>query len=66
MDQGAPPRELTEAERRAVEYGIDLSLIDENLRLTPLERIRQHDAAVGEILELQRIREERAAYGSAP
>lgn len=37
------------------ENGIDLSLIRSNLKLTPLERIRRHDAAVIEILELQRI-----------
>ncbi|MFT5410067.1 MAG: hypothetical protein ACI9NC_002794 [Verrucomicrobiales bacterium] len=33
--------------------GIDLGLIDENLRLTPLERIRQHDRNVRQILAIQ-------------
>jgi len=39
--------------RRALELGIDLGLIDENLRLTPLERMRQHDCCVRQILAVQ-------------
>jgi hypothetical protein len=38
---------------RALELGIDLGLIDENLRLTPLERMRQHDRCVRQILAVQ-------------
>jgi len=34
------------ARERAAAYGIDLSLLDENLRLTPAERLRQNDAAL--------------------
>ena len=34
------------------ENGIDLSLIRENLRLTPLERVRKHDAVRQQILKL--------------
>ncbi|MEO6846814.1 MAG: hypothetical protein ABI443_05175 [Chthoniobacterales bacterium] len=45
---------VTNAERRAVEYGIDLSLLEENLKLTPLERMLRHDAAVEEIIKLQK------------
>lgn len=33
---------------RAEAYGIDLSLLDENLRLTPTERLRQNDALLNE------------------
>lgn len=40
-------------EDRARDLGIDLGLIDENLRLTPLERLRQHDRYVRQILALQ-------------
>ena len=36
--------------RRAEELGIDLGLIDENLSLTPLERMRQHDENVRQII----------------
>jgi hypothetical protein len=45
------------------ENGIDLSLIRENLKLTPLERIRKADRARRQALRLQeygrRYREER-------
>lgn len=50
-----------ETERREVDwdqddYGIDLSLIRENLRLTPAERARQGEAARRGALELLRAR----------
>ena len=35
------------------ENGIDLSLIRENLRLTPLERIRKAEQVMDEVLRLQ-------------
>ena len=35
------------ASERAAAYGIDLSLIDDNLRLTPSERMAMNDAAIG-------------------
>ncbi len=38
---------------RALELGIDLSLIDENLHLTPLERMRQHDQCVRQMIAVQ-------------
>jgi hypothetical protein len=37
-----PPLPQNEAEKRAVEYGADLTLIDECLRLTPLERMKKN------------------------
>ena len=37
-------------------YGIDLSLIRENLRRTPSERLRRADAARRTALELRRAR----------
>ena len=40
-------------EKRALELGIDLALLDENLRLTPLERMRQHDQCVRQIIAVQ-------------
>lgn len=49
-------REATEhmsAVQRAEAYGIDISLIDENLRLTPIEKIRQNDIALNQAQALQ-------------
>jgi hypothetical protein len=37
----------------ATRAGIDLSLIDENLRLTPEQRALQHQAALNMVLELE-------------
>ena len=39
--------------QRAEAYGIDLSLLEENLRLTPTERLRQNDHALGFIESLR-------------
>jgi hypothetical protein len=41
------------AAERAVEFGIDLTLTLENLRLTPEERIRQLDGLIKSVSELQ-------------
>ena len=43
---------LTAAER-AVAYGIDLSLIDDNLRLTLSERLERNDSIVNEAESLR-------------
>ena len=44
------------ASQRAEVYGIDLSLLTENLRLTPEERINQHQAALDLVSTLQKAR----------
>jgi hypothetical protein len=41
--------------------GIDLDLLDTNLALTVAERWRQHDAALGLALELEKARKIRDA-----
>ena len=41
------------AVQRAEAYGIDISLIDENLRLTPSQKIRQNDIALNQAEALQ-------------
>lgn len=41
------------ARERAAAFGIDLSLLDENLRLSPAERLRQNDEALALVEELQ-------------
>lgn len=40
--------------QRAEAYGIDLSLLEENLRLTPVERLRQNDRSLNEAMALRR------------
>ena len=42
---------------RAEAYGIDLSLLDDNLRLTPAERMRQNDSALQFVQALQSAKE---------
>ena len=44
--------------RAAQAYGVDLSLLRENLRLTPQERIRAHGRALNEALRLRRAMRE--------
>jgi hypothetical protein len=41
------------ASQRAEAYGIDLSLLDENLRLSPAERLRRNDQALALVESLQ-------------
>lgn len=45
------------AVERAEAYGIDLSLLEDNLRLTPGERLRRNDAALALIFALRSARE---------
>mgnify|MGYP003588879240 CR=1 FL=1 len=42
------------ASERAAAYGIDLSLIDDNLRLTPSERMDRNDAAIELVHSLEK------------
>lgn len=44
------------AAERAAAYGIDLSLIEENLRLTPEQRVNQNQAALDLAAALRRGR----------
>lgn len=39
--------------QRAEAYGIDVSLLEENLRLSPLERLRQNDRSLNEATALR-------------
>lgn len=41
------------AVQRAEAYGIDISLLEENLRLSPAERIARHDQALELAMALQ-------------
>ena len=42
--RGRPRRRAVNAEARAIDWGLDLSLIRDNLRKSPAERLRQLDA----------------------
>ena len=45
----------TDPLQRAVWYGIDLTLLKENLRRTPTERLENHRRALRAVAELQRV-----------
>ncbi len=47
-------REKRAAWEEARAYGVDMSLIEANLRKTPQERIRAHSRALNEALALER------------
>jgi hypothetical protein len=44
--------------RRSREFGVDLSLLAENLTRTPTERLLHHQSALASILLLQKIGED--------
>ena len=47
----------TAVQEDAVAYGIDISLIRANLRLTPTERLRRHDRTLTTIEKLRKAME---------
>lgn len=55
LNEVPPPDAL----QRARDYGIDLSLLEENLRLSPRERLEKHDLALQLALELQAVQSRR-------
>lgn len=54
---------LKSAWKIAEEYGFDMSLIEESLRRTPMERMRVHDNALKTALMLRRAMEKRLGRG---
>ena len=44
---------------KAEEYGIDVSLIRANLRLTPAERLRRHDRTLTTMRKLRKAMEQK-------
>ncbi len=50
-----------DAIQRAIEYGIDVTLLYENLSLTPTERMEKHKEFLKEIAELRKAGEKK--YG---
>ena len=47
--------------RAAAEYGFDMSLVEDALRLTPEQRLEQHQRALDMMLELKEAEEPHAA-----
>ena len=62
------PEKAKNAIAEAARAGFDLSLMNQNLRLSPGQRVRQHDQALALVVEFDRIRRARDAKleGIAP
>lgn len=55
------PPDAGPAWRAAVEYGFDMSLVEDALQMTPEQRLEQHQRALDSILELRETGERHAA-----
>ena len=55
------PPDAGPAWRAAAEYGFDMSLVEDALRLTPEQRLEQHQRALDMMLELKEAGEHHAA-----
>ena len=55
------PPDAGPAWRAAAEYGFDMSLLEDALRMTPEQRLDQHQRALDMILELKEAGEPHAA-----
>jgi hypothetical protein len=55
------PPDAGPAWRAAADYGFDMSLIEEALRMTPEQRIEQHQHALDLVLEVMAAGERHAA-----
>ena len=47
----------TDAVQAAIDYGIDVSILTENLKRTPAERIKRHQIALNTAEKLSRLRQ---------
>jgi hypothetical protein len=50
------PPDAGPAWRAACEYGIDMSLVEDALRMTPEQRIEEHQRALNLLLEIEAAR----------
>ena len=55
------PQNASPAWRAACEYGFDMSLVEDALRMTPEERLDAHQRALDMLLELKEMGEHHAA-----
>ena len=51
------PQDAGPAWRAAAEYGFDMSLVEDALRMTPEQRIKEHQRALNLLLEIESARE---------
>ena len=54
------PPDAGPAWRAAYEYGFDMSLVEDALRMTPEQRLEQHQHALNLVLEIEASRERNA------
>lgn len=54
------PPDTGPAWRAACEYGLDMSLVEEALEMTPEQRLEQHQHALNLLLEIEASRERNA------
>ena len=57
----AMPPDAGPAWRAAAEYGFDMSLIEASLKLTPEQRLAEHQQVIDFLVELQESRQAHAA-----
>lgn len=55
------PPDAGPAWRAACEYGFDMSLVEDALRMTPEERLEEHQHALNMILEIESARKSHAS-----
>jgi hypothetical protein len=55
------PPDAGPAWRAAVEYGFDMSLIEESLKLTPEQRLAEHQQVINFLIEVQESNQSHAA-----
>jgi hypothetical protein len=58
------PPDAGPAWRAACEYGFDMSLVEDTLRMTPEQRLEEHQRALDLILEIEAARELNDPHGS--
>jgi hypothetical protein len=59
MTDQPQPKKPRSAWEEAEAEGMDMSLVEDNLRKTPLERIREHDRALRLAFKLRKAMQER-------
>jgi len=55
------PPDAGPAWRAAMEYGFDMSLIEESLKLTPEQRLAEHQQVINFLIEVQESNQSHAA-----
>lgn len=55
MKKRQPHPGPTDQWKAAADYGCDMALLEDSLRMTPAERVRAHQQALNLVEELQRV-----------